>query len=98
MTGIEHPAAHAVRDKTYGELNDWFLPSKDELNMMYVNLLSGTDENSDAYTPVGGFASGGYWSSSESDSTNAWYQVFPRGNQYSGEKDLTIRVRAVRAF
>jgi uncharacterized repeat protein (TIGR02543 family) len=68
--------------------DDWFLPSKDELNLMYVNLHK---------EGVGGFA-GFYWSSSESYATTAWYQSFDNGNQTNTSKNSTARVRAVRAF
>ena len=49
---------------------DWFLPSKDELNEMYKqkNL-------------IGGFADWEYWSSSEYNLSNAWYQYFFHGGQ-----------------
>lgn len=81
-----------------GDYSDWFLPSKDELNKMYINLKSGTDENSITYTPVGGFADDHYWSSTEYDAFNAWSQYFPNGNQLDYFKNLTISVRAARAF
>ena len=69
--------------------DDWFLPSKDELDAMYVNLhLEG----------VGGFAYDNYWSSSENDDIGAWYKSFDFGSQVSLSKDFPIRVRAVRAF
>jgi uncharacterized repeat protein (TIGR02543 family) len=72
------------------ELNgysDWYLPSKDELNKLYINR-----------TAIGGFASGYYWSSSESSSIIAWGQYFNSGFQIDGIKDFTGSVRAVRAF
>ena len=74
-----------------GGKSDWFLPSKDELNLMYRNLhLKG----------VGGFTGDYYWSSSEDKVVFAWIQVFYNGNQYStGKKvDYVDRVRVVRAF
>jgi len=90
MTGTEHPAAEVCRNATHGGYDDWFLPSLDELNQMYINL----------YTQgVGGFSDYGYWSSSESSSSSAWYQYFDYGSQHDISKDsLYVRVRAVRAF
>jgi len=78
--------------------DDWFLPSKDELNKMYVNLKKGTDENGVTYTPVGGFANYYYWSSSEFGPYYAWFQYFYTGSQYGNSKSNTSRVRAIRAF
>ena len=65
---------------------DWFLPSKDELDLMYDNLQS---------FAVGGFAYAYYWSSSESDSYNAWNHGFGTGGlQYYYNKGNYRRVRA----
>ena len=69
--------------------DDWFLPSKDELNQMYANLHS---------QGVGGFTSDDYWSSSEKNKIKAWKQDFNNGNQNNNGKNNTCRVRAVRAF
>jgi hypothetical protein len=67
---------------------DWFLPSKGELNQMYVNQ-----------TAIGGFASDYYWSSSEYDADYvAWYQYFNYGFQDSFNKTGASYVRPVRAF
>ena len=76
-------AAKLCSDIEYGGYDDWFLPSRDELNKIYVNLHSGTDENSCGYTPVGGFADLFYWSSSEVGGTNARFQRFGDGYQDS---------------
>jgi hypothetical protein len=73
----------------YGSYYDWFLPSKDELNLMHENLyLEG----------VGGFADDAYWSSSEFTAFSAWGQYFYDGFQGSYLEYLAYRVRAVRAF
>ncbi len=80
-------AARLASSYTGGGCTDWFLPSKDELNELY--LQQGV---------VGGFASGYYWSSSENNAVNAWGQVFGGGVQGNGNKDLALRVRAVRGF
>ena len=82
--------AQLCDDLTVGGYSDWFLPSKDELNLMYTNLK---------VAGVGGFAGTKYWSSSEGDAVTAWYQLFYngfQGNDYA--KYSTYRVRAVRAF
>jgi hypothetical protein len=74
---------------TDGVFNDWYLPSKDELDMMYVNLhLQG----------LGGFVNNFYWSSTEGDFSNAWSQNFANGGQYYDYKYFYFYVRAVRAF
>lgn len=71
---------------------DWFMPSKDELNLMHKNLhLNG----------FGGFTAGvQYWSSSESNMNNrAWFQVFDNfGSQFEGPKEFSRNVHPIRAF
>jgi hypothetical protein len=75
----------------YAVCDDWFLPSKEELNLMYTNLH-------DIGTPVGGFADSFYWGSSEYSASIAWYQNFLNGSQNYYYKYYSARVRAVRAF
>lgn len=78
---------------TYG---DWYLPSKEELNLMYQNKAT---INATAVANGGSdFASADYWSSTEDDDNHAWAQYFVFGTQYYLNKDNTYRVRAVRAF
>ena len=85
-TGI---AAQLASEYSVNDYTDWFLPSKDELALMYTELhLNG----------VGGFASLYYWSSSQGNSYFAWNQDFFNGFQGNGNKIVTLRVRAVRAF
>ena len=68
---------------------DWFLPSKGELNQMYVNRVA-----------IGGFSDGDYWSSSESDATNPWGQDFGTGVQFREGRNKVNPgfMRPVRAF
>ncbi len=70
---------------------DWFLPSKDELSLMYGNLK---------VNGLGEFTGGNYWSSSEgpSNTQGAWLQVFGGGAQINYQKSYTNYVRAIRAF
>jgi hypothetical protein len=63
MAGTTHPAAQVARDATHGGKTDWFLPSRDELNQMYIQRSA-----------IGGFASGSYCSSSEYG-IGAWGQI-----------------------
>lgn len=78
---------------------DWFLPSKDELNKVWVNLVSGTDENSVVYDPVGDFIGMDYWSSTEVGSINAWAIGFDTGfHNSTNEKDAILAVCPCRSF
>jgi hypothetical protein len=88
-------AAKICEDYTDGTYSDWFLPSKDELNLMYENIGQG---NVSGLGNVGNFASTYYWSSTEYDSDRAWLQYFANGGQYDNVKGNTNNVRAVRAF
>jgi hypothetical protein len=89
------PAADICANLTLGGYSDWFLPSKDELNEMYLNIGNG---NALGLGNLGGFATSYYWSSSEINNYNAWSQYFGNGYQYYVGKNVTRNVRAVRAF
>jgi hypothetical protein len=73
-----------------GGYRDWFLPSKDELNLMYQNLKR---------KGLGGFSDGYYWSSSQYNYvSSSWGQDFSDGSQYFSNKSNPRSVRCVRAF
>jgi len=84
-------AAQLCRDLTTGGFSDWFLPSKDELNLLYTVL---------AENGQGGFAKEWYWSSSQdgSDHVGAWGQYFVGGVQVVNPKLDKNYIRAERAF
>jgi len=89
-------AAGLARAYTAGGYTDWFLPSKDELNQMY---LKKTDINTTALANGGViFTNFYYWSSTEDGNYNAWSQSFDSGYQDNSVKTYTDIVRAVRAF
>ena len=67
--------------------DDWYLPSEDELNQLYINRAE-----------IGGFASSYFWSSTESSITKARYQHFNGGNKSSLSKDGSLYAQAVRTF
>ena len=71
------------------KFKDWRLPTKRELNLMYVVYNNGN---------AASLNTNYYWSSTESDNSVAWEQDFYGGSQYGSNKDDTIYVRAVRAF
>lgn len=69
---------------------EWFLPSINELNLMYTNLHA---------KESGGFAADFYWSSTENFGDSAWDKYFGGGGQGNGlSKDDDYHVRAARAF
>ncbi|MDC0007220.1 DUF1566 domain-containing protein [Winogradskyella sp.] len=80
----------------YGDFK-WYLPSIEELNLMYENIGPG---NALGLGNIGGFVDAYYWSSTEFDNSFAWRQNFYNGNQgYDINKFFTFfSVRAVRAF
>ena len=79
--------------KTYG---DWYLPSKEELNQMYLN--KSTINTTAAANGGSGFANTNYWSSREFGNGAAWVQYFDDGSQGYLYKGYPNSVRAVRAF
>jgi len=83
-------AAKLCDDLVLNGYSDWYLPSKDELNILYQNR-----------NLIGGFSSDYYWSSSkyEYDNYHAWNENFNNGDQdYLRYTNTIYRVRAVRAF
>ena len=83
LTGaIFHAELYVVNGKT-----DWHLPSKDELNQLFINRAT-----------VGGFSAGNYLSSSELAANAAWGQSFINVGQAGFLKTSSIAVRPVRAF
>jgi hypothetical protein len=89
-------AAGLARAYTSGLFSGWYLPSKDELNKLYLNrvAIGGFDTTSYCY----------YWSSSEAGSSEAdacyaWNQNFADGQLSRFLKGpMTAKVRAVRSF
>lgn len=81
-------AAEICSNLVLNGYNDWYLPSKDELNLLFLNK-----------SIVGGLANNYYWSSTEADATGAWYMNFnPGGGIFSSAKQNALYVRAIRSF
>ena len=100
QAGHTNSAAALCLNSTNGGQNDWYLPSIQELSMLWNNYytvarslsqISGATQMSRSY----------YWSSSESSDNYAWNFSFYNGiasDYYNANKASTIYVRAVRAF
>jgi hypothetical protein len=80
-----HDAAQYCADMNYAGYTDWFLPAKNELNMLYTGRVK-----------IGGFATGDYVSSTEASSSNVWIQSFATGSQTSVTKNPAYYVRCIR--
>ena len=101
-------AARIADAYTLNGYDDWFLPSKDELNEMWLKLADsdGDGSNKGLADPnnLGGFTVNSYWTSSEVGGNIAWVQAFLSGSQIGGIKNKKIekghkyRVRAIRVF
>jgi hypothetical protein len=88
--GESGKAAQLCVALNFDGFNDWYLPSQDELNLMYTNLKQ---------KGLGHFGAVWYWSSSQTNTIYAWLQHFGDGRQgTNGAKNDTDSVRAVRAF
>lgn len=90
-------AAKHCADLEYGGYDDWYLPSKEELNELYLNEAA---VNTTA-TANGGesFADEWYWSSTEVSAVIVQLKHLGNGNQGTAGKGGILRyVRAIRAF
>ena len=69
-----------------GDYADWYLPSKDELDLLYQQK------------GILGISAGDYWSSSEVSQGKAWEQEFGGGFKFKNSKSFTLHVRAISSF
>lgn len=87
-------AAKAATNFNYGGFNDWFLPSKDELNLIHENRESFSGLRPNQY----------YYSSTEAGSSNrAWAQMINddtgrQADSSSSGKLTQFSVRVIRSF
>jgi hypothetical protein len=69
--------------------DDWYLPSSNDLTLMYNNLKLNN---------LGSFSNSCYWSFEAFNETDAFYVNFGNGNIDFGDKNANFKVRAVRDF
>lgn len=100
-----YAAAKYCQDLDLLGYDDWFLPNRQELNLIYTNRknLPGIASNVSLseISPMTNLASEKkyYWSSSEYGQINAWAQNFSKNNSQSslGKTDSKL-VRCIRKF
>lgn len=82
-------AAKLCSDYESEGYKDWFLPSKDQLNILYQNKHL-----------MEGFAEELYWSSTEYEIGSAWVQNFTTGEQHLDNTSdaANVHTRAIREF
>jgi hypothetical protein len=92
--GAGNYAAKLCSDLVLNGFDDWYLPSKDELNKLYISRVA-----------IGGFTSKEYWSSTEINTTFAYAYSFqpdhfkgPEQTIMDSGKANLFRVRAVRSY
>jgi hypothetical protein len=91
LNGCAEPniAAEWCDKLTYNGYSDWFLPSMQELELMYSNLKA---------KGKGNFNNSKYWSSSQFTEANAFYLDMSNGSDAYGPKSDKYLVRAARNF
>jgi hypothetical protein len=97
IIGVQGEGLYAAKicdDYSDGVFSDWFLPSKDELSLMDINLFRKGLGFFNIMFP--------YWSSTEVNTTGAftcWFNIeYGCGVIIPSDKSDTFHVRAVRAF
>ena len=90
-SGLRDTAAHKAAELEYNGFKDWFLPSQDELDLVYTNIKAkslGDFRNDTVY----------YWSSTQppNGEMSAYSQNFQTGQKYSNTKTVLNFVRPIR--
>ena len=83
--GHDHPAADWAHQLNLNGHNDWYLPARRELSLLYANVPELFDKV-------------WHWSSTQYSADTAWSQDFEVGDQYGAHKNHALRARAVRRF
>ena len=84
----KHPAAKYCADMVYWWYDDWFLPSKNELSLLYTN--------SGAIWGFNPHNINSYWSSTQANNGITWYQSFYNGSIFYFDKRFDGFIRCIR--
>ena len=95
--GETSSAAALCLNYAVGAINDWYLPSIQELNKLWNNYLEVSKTLSQT-TGATQLQPAYYWSSTEFDFSLAWDLTFSYGYAGTSSKDDTGYVRAIRKF
>ena len=80
-------AMNRCTDLILNGYSDWYLPSKTELNLLFLQRST-----------IGGFYGFAYWSSTVNSNKDSWSQAFPTGNSFYIGKSSSYFARPIRAF
>ncbi len=98
QAGHTSSAAALCLNSTNGAQSDWYLPSIDELSLLWHSRFNVNK----SLSTIGGASvlpiSAYYWSSAEGGYSLAWAFYFNSGSASDYDKSLATYVRAVRAF
>ena len=98
---LNSSSAKTCLDLSLNGFADWYLPSKDELDLIWKELADsdgdGINNGSSDPNNIGGLQAV-YWSSSELNDTQALFQSFSTGIQGNDGKESFHSVRAIRTF
>jgi hypothetical protein len=98
QAGHTSSAAALCLNSTNGGQSDWYLPSIDELSLLWHNRFNVNKSLSAISGATALPFLAYYWSSTENASLSAWYFNGGTGHATNTTKGLTNYVRAVRAF
>ncbi|MCX6256832.1 MAG: DUF1566 domain-containing protein [Bacteroidia bacterium] len=96
--GLANDAAGLCNASCSGGQTDWYLPSIQELNLLWINLFD-VNKTLNATSGAQEIEANHYWSSTETDANYAWYIGFGYGTINNSQSKLSsYYVRGVRAY
>lgn len=92
LNNADHPAGNWTATRSINGFSDWYLPARDELNLMFTN--QGSMPAGQGYQ--GTSFNSRYWSSTERNSSVACVVWFDGGYIGNTLKNYALQIRAVR--